>query len=600
MRRYSRRFRRQFQRFVFTLAGCVREAGRYNPWQLAYAVGAALLGTGLQALSLGGVLTVARSYEGALRSGTQPVVELPYFLPAVPSAYAFVGVVVLLTLSILVLYEAQRATYALSFHFGNQRAADLVTEFPLVAECTAGPAVDVATGTPLALRGEMSQRTMRLSRAARTLLGGAMALMQFLYGVAFLLYIQPILTVLLSLFVLPIMIPVRRFTRAVNDAEKSRRGLAGTAGADMAALMNEAAGRLPRARAHRRALDRRFRQTGIARSSLLVLDRLVNIARSKYAAMGGLALMLAGSIAFFFGIYGAANVSIASVVVYFIALRVAAMSGRQLTSRSARFARFYEPVRHFLHLQEHLRSRAFPVGTALQVSAPRADAAESDRVVLQRGVPVALAGLFPVSPVNLHLLAMFGEPEGRASRGDIAAGMVYAPADPVVEPGVTWRDWLPAQATTDFARLFGEARAQLPAGAAPAADVDPDAPIEPPAPGADGGAAMTELGLLAAWSSAAALVVLPAEGLARLPDDRRREWLHAFADRYVVVYSRLGEALPPLTEESPCVLLDVEGTAVAVARCGWLAGHVAEARQLVELEVADLPGYAGDDDDDED
>lgn len=596
-----RRFIRQFQRFGAALAGYLVDVFRYDWKRASYMIGTSLAGISLQAASLGSVLMVARSYEDALRSGSDPSIDVPVMGSLAPSV-ALVGIIALLALSVFLLYESQRSIYGLSIRFANWRASALLTDYPMVAEQIDEIGVDGRSGVPVGLTGEMSRRATALNRTGRTLFGGAMGLLQCVYGVLFLLYIQPVVTLVVVLVAAPLIVPLRKFARQVNDAEKGRRSLRGNARSDMAQIVEQTSGAVPGSRVYRRLAMGQYQQTKVARNNAFILDRFIGMARNKAVANTGLTLTFAVSIALFFGVYGAENVSISSILVFFVALRVAAMGGRQMVARITRFARFYDPVRYYLNAYHHGRRRRLAADCVLSVEAPRAEDGQPTSCTLERGVPVAVFGAFPLAPLNLHMLGFFAEGDPGTTRGDLVAGMTFVPAHLELAASDSWRDWLPATRGADLASLLRRAERECPPGSVPDAGIDPASSVLSTPGFVDTGTGEIDLGLLAAWVSSAEVIVLPAEAVDCLGARRWDQWRRALADRYLLVYYEAGRGEPCRGGEARAVLVDFSGAAVAISSAEWLRENAVMAEEWVSVEVEwAAEGVSGDEDmDDED
>jgi len=601
MTEYVRRFRRQFQRFGFALTGCIADVWRFERRLPVYAVISAALGTGLQGLALAGVLVVTRSYETSLREGDVGSVAVAG-LPAIPGYAAFLGIVALLTLSALALYEAERAIYTLSIRHGDKSASSLLREYPLLVTGDETLRVDRETGVPEGLASRMRERCTFISRAGRTLFGGGMALLQCLYGIGFLLYLAPGLSLLLGAVTFPLLAPLRHVTRQVNLAEKNRRQMPRRSQEDAAALV-EATKQWPLSTDSTlsRRLWERFAVTGMARSNQYILARFVGIARSKALANILLTLTIALSIGYFFGYQGASQVSIASVVVYFAALRVAASSGKELSSRATRFARFYEPVRRTMLERRYVEARYLPDSVTLALSAPELDDTGRRRLQLALGEPVALVGAFPLVPVNTYLLAVFQDADHRLDRGDIVAGMAYIPPDPEIPHDMRWRDWLTARPRAGYQDLPNAAGDVWPIDGV----TSPDAAGQQPLGSGSGlgQGARIDLALLRAWLANARLIVVPKAAIEALGKARWAAWTRLLSDRLILTYYQLPDETPGIGGETDAVLIDLQSRVVGLSHPQWLTAHQEQALRLVlasDTETHSAVRRGDDDEDDED
>lgn len=587
-------FLAQLNRFSTAFSLFVRDVARFNRGLLAKTVAYSVGGTTLQAFSLVAVLYGIRQMERTYGSGEQFLIEVQgvAFSPLV----LLTLVVVFLLASVFLLYEAERATAELSVRYADRRTAELIGRFPVVAGRLGGATVHSRTGVPTSLGSELRRHSRNLELAARTLFRSPIAFFQLLYGMVFLLYLEPVLTVLLVVAILPLTVPLNRFTRQVKDSERQRRAAGASAGEDVAAVVRATEDVGARPEIPESFYRDAYWQSAFVRVNRFIYDRVVAQSRAKAIANIGLTVTVVIAGFYFLGLYGPAELSIANVLTFFVGLRLTAVGGRQVVSRVARFARFYETVRDSLSC----RDRGDAVGPAgvqpIRVRATDLASGEVRQVRARAGTPLAVIGGFPLHPLGL---AVLGEVLRSTARGTAPVGeVVFIPAIPSLDRTQRWRDILALPASMmpeEFADRAGPLCESLDVAAiAGCLDASLDA-CEVQCPRSQ--AAAVEVVLLAALFAGSGVVVLTEEACHAIRWEGLGRWTAALQDRALVVYYRYAGQPLGMMGEKDVVLIGPDGGLAAVTDVAWANHHREECREALGRVKGALAWEEPDEDD---
>ena len=213
----------------------------FSPVSVIKVLGFSTLGTSLQAMALGATFFILRHLKNGLHINVSKLV--PLIDVKVHVTILFVGVLMLLGLAVLLLYLAERAAFQLSRRYADNCTMELVDTFAVIASAKKNPVISSRNGLPVTFAPELKKRGMILEIAVRNLIRAPQSFLQLMYATGFLLFLEPRLTIVLLVVVVPLLIPLNRLTRTMKNAEKKRQEVMADMRADAERLARES-GRL--------------------------------------------------------------------------------------------------------------------------------------------------------------------------------------------------------------------------------------------------------------------------------------------------------------------------------------------------------------------
>jgi hypothetical protein len=444
-----RSFIGQLKRYIASVATLLKDLFRFDPVLMVKVLVLSVAGTTLQGFVLGSTFYILRQLDngmyfevGRIFSGVDGKIHCALLLAIV---LAFVGVAALL------LYKSDKSAFHLSRSYANSCGAALIQRFPVVAQRIENPAVHPKTGMPIALSSELRTQSGRLEIGVRMLLKSPTAFFQVIYGGGFLLYLEPVLTLFLLVVIGPILIPLNKLIRNVKYAEKRRIDASRNMRNDLESLMH-GSGRLPLGpNAVASEIQRIFDASAFAEANHYRYTRVVSAAGAQAFATS--VLMVAGivSMLYFWLFYSNEGLPIALIVVYFGALRMAAMSGRQVVARLAAFGRFYEQVQK-LHVDRRQTAQQKEVSgkpPIIGITGPDLMQGCADELTIKGYGPFALIGTFPLFPINRYTVAAVLPDMNNRRRSAVVSQMMVVHENPTLNLEATWHELLGINASQD-------------------------------------------------------------------------------------------------------------------------------------------------------
>ncbi len=445
---------RQFKSYVGSIAALINDMFRFKPGLMIKLLVLAGLGTTLQAFSLGSTFFILRHMEGSLQVDLGRLLPVEIVDATVHATLLLAAVLAILSVAVFILYKAERAAFDLSSSYANYCGADLIDRFPLIAGRFDNQSVHPKTGQPAALISELRTRTGKLEIGTRTLLMTPTAFLQTIYGSIFLFVLEPCLTLLLLVVMTPLLVPLNRMTLGVRDAEKKRVQASARQRGEVGQL-TERLGRLPVPFSLARAkIGNIFQTTGFAGSNYHRRDRLISQAGSKAVATSALTLTGMVSMLYLWLIYSEQGLPVALIVTYFGALRLAVMSSKQIVSRMAAFARFYEEVLKLLSDKgQTVDYSDFPahLGRFVLAGPDLTDYSRPTVSVKAKGL-LAVVGTFPLLPVNRYLMAGLLPNIRLRWKKAMIYSMAVVPEDPDLGLDLSWSEFLGLGPVEDMAK----------------------------------------------------------------------------------------------------------------------------------------------------
>lgn len=601
-----RKFVGQMHRYLTSIAALLRGMFVFRPRKMIELMALSIAGTSLQAFSLGTTFLILRHLDNHLFFNIKKVIPFLHF--KVHATLMLAGVMAVLGVAVYLLYRAERSAVELSSTFANSCGAAMLERFSTVANRISNLTVNPRTGAPISLSGELSNQSGKLELASRRLLKSPVGFFQVLYGMGFLLYLEPWLTMILAVVSIPLLIPLKRLTVAVRIAERLRIDSYKGKSSDVSGLV-EASGRFPVIPGHTDSrIEEIFEGTGFAAANHHRCERLVALAGSRAVATAAMVITGLTAMIYFWMFYSGQKEQVALIVVYFGALRMAVMSGRKMVARISGFARFYEPVQEFLGDEIDVARHKETTGVLRGSGIMGPDMTQESRpeIRVDGNGPFSVAGVFPLLPVNRYAATYFLPSLNGRRRAASAARMTLVVEDPAPDPSLTWREFLRIDPERDLDWIKSElercCRVLNPAIILERLDEH--------LPGEGTGDEMPqqeriEAVLLKAMFSGAPLVVVREEALSVLGQEAVAHWKEVLSDRLLLFYYRYERQQIGRWGERYAVLVGLNPSKeFGIAPIEWVSENPDPVMNFLtgRTDVGDKPWeeFEWDDDDDDD
>lgn len=572
---------RQLGRYRVTVAWVYRSLFRFSRSLTVLAVGAAVAGVTMQGAALALLL-----YYANLMEEDRPLSLGPLAIEvASREQTTFLGAMAAVALILL-------ASAGLIF-LGNMRTIRLAIDF--AAHCSrrtialenARPPMDQApSGTPYP--GKITGRATGLvgiARGVRPLLRVVNPLMLFAYSLAILVYIDWLLTLIVSLIIAPSMLfqykvnylaaqNQKRLGRARERAHKAIAGLLD--GLAFAPRLHASETARLRAAYDDDRIDELKRRYGFRVAaqpySQMVSDIIIAVVAVGVAArLGSLALSGAMSWSSFIG--------------FLLFARIALTSLRGVMSAITGFARHYPRVRQTYELLTSMPEPA-PLGARTLGIAARGKGAIGDQksAQIRRGRPIAV--VTPVPATRFNAYAFVDGLAGRRSRQNRAlrGATICCPDALDRMPGGSIAELLGLTGDADGDSALARLKEANPGARLPVNDVH--APLDHRAWRRIPKGVRAQLLLAQAAGRPADLVIVDDAVLRAAPESAREAWWSAMQDRFIAIRygdpeaaAAFGErVVVALAEDRQTSLMSPQwaGTNAATVR-DWLASHAVEA-----------------------
>jgi hypothetical protein len=438
---YFKKFRSQLRNYLTVIAALLKDIFLFKPLMMGKVLALSISGTTLQAFALGSTFFILKQLEKG------PYVEIRKILSVIDARVhiiaLFAGVFIVFGVAVILLYTAEKSAFTLSKKYVNNCGASVFEGFPLIVQRLEISAVNSKTGIPVALSSEL-RKPVRLEMGVRMLMRVPIFLFQILYGSIFLLYLEPWLTFILIITLIPLLIPLKRMTKDVKDSEKKRRQASASQRNEIGNLVWEM-GRQPLISPQANAnIQRMFDASPFAATNYYRFIRLVAQAGSR--AIASTAWVITGLVCmFYFWIfYRSKGFPIALIVVYFGSLRMAVMSGRQIIARMAAFARFYVAVLEvFDDRAKAARMKEMSIEIQkFRIAGPDITQNGGKEAIVEGNGPFAVAGVFPLLPVNRYAVTVILPQLNDIKRAVVAKDMAVIHEDPDLNLYLNWRIFL--------------------------------------------------------------------------------------------------------------------------------------------------------------
>lgn len=576
-------FVKQTTRFAGALSGLMRDIFSFDRKLVSKQVFFAILGPTIQAAALGLVLFLARDFgaDGNFES----IVLKPLGGIVVDTSIALTFILLLLCLSIFLLYEAERLIAYISSQYANKRAAEFIIYYPLISHRYNPVFFDNDQLVSADLVNKVKEHAGILFIAARIILRLPTAVLYTIYGSAFLLYLEPLLTLILVVFTLPLLIPLRHFTRDITYHEREKSRIGSQTRSDLSSIISDARNIADMSTDLVNQILDRCSQSALAETNKMNMMRRVNIARSKAIANTALAIAVGISAFYFFVFSDPSDLSITNIVVFFISLRLASMGGKKATSSIARFAMFYNRAHSYLFEREYAGSRNFRPDSNLVVSAMNLEYSTYDEKIITPGKPLAIIGSGKISVINKNKVAVFEDKTGSMDRGDIISGIYLIPEDPVIQTNTTWREFLWLSKEYEYDEFINKAESVC-------YEIDIRSlchKLDDPVSINVSDSTFTlsqrvELLLLRFYFSNNPIIVLSASLVSKLDSDLIKSWITILHKRIICIYYIFDSASPFYCLGETGVLINSAGNVIGMASTDYFKNNPERIVELINRE----------------
>jgi len=594
----------QFKRYLMSIGSLFKGLFLFKPTHMIKLLALAFAGTSLQAFSLGTTFFILRHMDSRLMVKMNKIRHFHFLHGEVHAGLLLSGILAVLGVAIYLLYLSEKANFEISRDYANKCGTVLIDRFPVLIGRMESKAVNPGSGIPLTLSSELSSQSLKMCLAIRLLLKSPTATLQVLYGIGILLTLEPLLTLILTVFFTPVMIPLKRLAIKVKESERLRKEAERSKSGQLITLSMESGKICPNPEGEKTPTERVFDDSGYAKASHYRAIRWTAVAGSRAVATG---TMVVGGIVcmLFFGLtYMEQEAQVATIVVYFGALRMAVMSSRQVIVRLSNFARFYDQIQGFVWDNATLNNQngtpPFPKVPGIEgIDLTREGEAE---VRIEGNGPFAVAGIFPLLAINRYMVTALLPDLIKRRQASIVAQMAIVDEKFCPSWDMTWRDFLGEETDAAISKLkevgmIGERLTPVFESNRIAAKplTNGDRPLE--------GKDLIVLMLLRSFIREAPVVVVASEALDLLGTDAAGRWITLLKDRLLFIYYRYEkQAVGRWGETHLGIISPDPDNRVAVVPVGWANQH-----QDVVFENASRRGdgatYAEDwdyDDDDDD
>jgi len=434
----------QLKRYLSTIVLFSKSLYTHRPFQMVKVLLLSFAGTTLQGVSLGTTLFVLKHVNPHLHIKLTKI--HPLLHGDVHVAVALAGIFSLFGVSIFLIYLAQKQAIELSLAFAAHCGEKMAWRFPIIA-CRLGKTfINPETGIPSAYNSAIKSRSLRLDMIGQRFLRSSIGFFQLLYGVGFLLYLEPLLTVLIFFISIPLLFPLRHFILAVREAERLRCQALAAGSESTRAFVAESDKLLVVSPTDSRNQVRPiFDDAGLIDTGKYRAERRIAEAGTRAVAVTAMIVTGMTSILYFGFLHKGIASQLALIVVYFGALRMTVMSARQIISLFAGFARFYEQVLEYIEDEStDAVSKAAPPVVPQNPGIYGPDlAGENGKKIMAKGNgPFAVAGFFPLTSINRY--AVVGPLRGMSKQQRLAvvSKMAIITEDFSCDRSITWREFL--------------------------------------------------------------------------------------------------------------------------------------------------------------
>lgn len=405
-----------------------------------------VVGTSLQALGLGATFFILKHLDADYHVAIWKI--LPFIKVSMHIIPLFAGVMILIGIAAFSLYKAETLGFKLARDYVNHVGSLMVELFPLIVHRLSNQAIHPKTGVPMGFLPEL-KRLGRLEIGVRIIIRVPTFSFQVLYGLIFLMYLEPSLIMILLIAVTPLLAPLRRMAWVVKESEKER-ALSLSSQSDAIKNLIDEDGRYLLVPGCNDRDQKRPIASAFAVPNQLRYKRLVAQAGSK--AIGSIALIITCTICvfYFWLFYSWGKTTIALVVTYLAALRMTVTSGRQFVVQMAGFARFYEQVLKFFEDMAKTVSHKASADLSQRLEVAGQDLATDDgnnQLIIEDGGPYAVIGTFPLSMVNRYVLSVMFSKLNKRKRVAVVSRMAIIHEDPKLDMDLSWRTFLGADPT---------------------------------------------------------------------------------------------------------------------------------------------------------
>ncbi len=450
----------QLQRYLTTIAVMLKDMFRFKPGLVIKVLVYSLVGTTLQAFALGSVFFILRHMDDSLYINVNKLLPVTWISFEIHSIILIACVLLILGIAFIFIYLSDKAVARVASSYGAYGALNSFDRIPLVIQRFDNQSINEKTGIPMALSSDFRTLSSQIGIGGKTLLMTLSAVLNVLYGSIFLIFLEPRLTLILLIICIPFLIPLNRFSRTVKRVARLRKQASTDINSKIEVLSNKM-GSCPLSPSQtRHVLNESFERSGSFAGHYYWNKRWT--AQAGARAVVPIALVVAGlvSMLYFWQFYMHKTNSLAVIVTYFGALRMSMMSLRQITAKFAAFARFYENIYGFIADKgkvEQLKNQPVKL-FELKIGAPDLLLKNEDIIVLDGKGPFAVAGAFPVLPVNRYAITAVFHNLKKGKREKLVSQMIILNENSDLDFDLSWNTFLKIPRTQNIDLIIKKLR----------------------------------------------------------------------------------------------------------------------------------------------
>ncbi len=444
----------QLKNYSAVIISLFKDLYRFSPWLMMKILAVSYAGTTLQAFALGSIFFTLKHIDAAFYLHINKTILSLSLNFSVHMMILLSGVFVLFSIAILLIYFADRMIYSLVYLYATQCSRELFNYFPLIVQREKNPALNPSTGIPIAFVPKLKMQNVKLMMSGKILLKTPLTFFNLLYGLIFLLYLEPKLTLLLLAIIVPFIFPFNRLALKVRESEKGKKDAMKSQRQAISTIARTFS-RCPVYFNYGTSKKKEVKSTGLGANAYIRYKRLSALSGSQ--AIGSIALVVTGMVGmlYFWQFYMGQKGILALLVVYFGALRVVVMSIRGLTTKVVAFAKFYEIVSEFFNDRnrafKNAEKTSFPKN--LCITGPDLTIDDEIKTVKSSIKFVAVAGIFPLFSINRYVLPNMLQDMNEIKRSVITSKISIVDEDPDLELDLDWYSFLSIKDKNNFGEL---------------------------------------------------------------------------------------------------------------------------------------------------
>jgi hypothetical protein len=597
-------FVQQLNRYLASIFVLLKELFAFKPKLLTLMLVFTFLGTTIQGFSLGSTFFILKHTSKELTVDVGNLIRIiPY---EIHISIVFTIVLLLFGFSIYFIFKSQELAIQLAELFANQCGSLVIENFIFLASQLKDPSVNIKTGVPTAFKSEISQQCQTMMIACRLILRLPTTAMQLIYGSALLLWVEPLLAMIVAIASSPLVILLRRLALRVKNSEMQRKEKMKLKGRSLQEMVIALKKRPIFAEDKRQYIHQLFSSSAFAESNRYRAIRLISKQASQ--AIAGTALIITGitSIFYFWITSEKGSFQVATVIVFFGALKMTAMSIKQISSLLTGFARFYEPLLDCLNYRSIAKSQMddkFPQRLKT-ISGLDIENNNGQEIKINTVSPIAVIGAFPLSFINLFTVSLLFQKMNKKKSAELISKVEYIDETVELNENLLWmglfeNNNIEKDVIKSTVDRYCSALTSNNIGDSHGDSISSSSQSKLSQKQA------LEALLVRAKLSKSQIIYLKESSLILLSAIELANWVEALSEKIVLIYYQYNKQSIGLYGESYAVMLGKNGTEkLGIAVPNWVNSNSVDVQAMLTLSndenVDGIEDFYDDDDDDDD